>query len=83
MRPAIQSQTALVLCGGGSKGAMEVGLYRALVELGVHIDFVVGTSIGALNGAFIASGRPPQELEAIWTSLDPRKLFRLNSSVDV
>lgn len=71
-------KTALILCGGGSKGAMEVGLYRALVELEVPIDLVVGTSIGALNGAFIAAGRSPSELERVWRSLHPRQLFRLN-----
>jgi NTE family protein len=73
------AKTALILCGGGSKGAMEVGLYRALVELGVQIDFIVGTSIGALNGAFIAAGGTPDELESIWrSSLRPRELFPFN-----
>lgn len=76
--PCDLPKTALILCGGGSKGAMEVGLYRALVELGVPIDLVVGTSIGALNGAFIAAGASPEELERIWRSVRPRRLFRLN-----
>ena len=46
-------RTALVLCGGGSGGAVEAGLYKALVELGIHIDFVVGSSIGSVNGALV------------------------------
>lgn len=74
-------KTALVLCGGGSKGAMEVGFYRALVELGVQIDLIVGTSIGALNGAFIAAGGTPAELERIWRSVRPSELFRFNWQV--
>lgn len=48
--------TALVLCGGGSRGAVEVGLYSAVVELGIPVDLVIGTSVGAINGAAIAAG---------------------------
>ena len=58
----IESPTALVLCGGGSRGALEVGFYRAVRELGLPVDMVLGSSIGALNGACIASGMPPDEL---------------------
>jgi len=70
--------TALVLCGGGSRGAVEVGLYRAVVELGISIDLVVGTSVGAINGAAIASGVPPDALARFWKSLRRRDLFALN-----
>jgi NTE family protein len=59
-------KTALVLCGGGALGAVEVGLYRALVELGLRFDFVVGSSIGAVNGALIAAGLTPAEMEELW-----------------
>ena len=41
----------LVLEGGGAKGAYHIGAYRALSELGIQIDGVVGTSIGAINAA--------------------------------
>ncbi|WP_066388963.1 patatin-like phospholipase family protein [Helicobacter himalayensis] len=47
------AKKALVLGGGGSKGAYQVGAYKALVELEQSFDLVVGTSIGALNGALI------------------------------
>ncbi len=66
--------TALVLCGGGSRGAVEVGLYQAVVELGIPIDFVVGSSIGAVNGALIAAGMSPAELVQHWTSLRTRDI---------
>jgi len=46
--------TALLLCGGGSRGAVEVGPYKTLVELGISIDLIFGTSVGAINGALIA-----------------------------
>jgi NTE family protein len=47
--------TAFVLGGGGLLGAHEVGMLRALAEAGVRPDLVVGTSIGAINGAFVAA----------------------------
>ena len=48
-------RTAFVLGGGGVLGAGEVGMLRALLEAGVVPDLVVGTSVGALNGAFLAA----------------------------
>jgi NTE family protein len=62
-------RTALVLGGGGSRGAVGVGLYKALVELGIPLDFIVSSSIGAVTGAFIAAGMSPAELESHWKSL--------------
>ena len=47
---------ALVLNGGGSRGAYEIGAWQALDELGVRFDGVYGTSIGALNAALFAQG---------------------------
>jgi NTE family protein len=47
--------TAFVLGGGGLLGAHEVGMLRALSEAGIRPDLVVGTSIGAINGAFVAA----------------------------
>ena len=48
-------QTAFVLGGGGLLGAHEVGMLRALEQAGVRPDLVVGTSVGALNGVFVAA----------------------------
>ncbi|MBM6403425.1 patatin-like phospholipase family protein [Phycicoccus sp. CSK15P-2] len=48
-------RTAFVLGGGGVLGATQVGMARALAEAGIRPDLVVGTSIGALNGAFVAA----------------------------
>jgi len=70
--------TALVLCGGGGRGAVEVGLYRAVVELAVPIGLIVGTSVGAINGAAIAAGVPPDALARLWKSLRRQDLFALN-----
>lgn len=57
---------ALVLGGGGSKGALQAGLHRALSELGVRPDLIVGSSVGALNGALIAAGVGPRSLAEGW-----------------
>ena len=55
----------LVLEGGGSKGAYQVGVLKALLENGYRFDAVTGTSIGALNGA-IPAQEGPDTLEEIW-----------------
>jgi NTE family protein len=57
---------------------MEVGLYRALVELGIGINLVVGTSVGAINGAAVAAGISPDALARLWRGLTRRDLFALN-----
>ncbi|MHC1723086.1 MAG: patatin-like phospholipase family protein [Aminipila sp.] len=49
-----KGKTALVLGGGGSRGAYEIGVWQALNELGIEINIVTGTSIGAVNGALVA-----------------------------
>src|SRR5262245_28916052 len=55
----------LVLSGGGAKGAWEAGAAAALVEAGLPIALVAGSSAGALNGAMIAAGRV-ERLDALW-----------------
>jgi len=71
-------RTAFVLAGGGSLGAVEVGMLEALIEAGVTADLVVGASAGAVNGAFFA-GRPDaagvRALRAIWQGLRGRDVF--------
>lgn len=59
----------LVLEGGGTKGAYQIGAYRALRELGIEFKGVAGTSIGALNGAYIVQDNI-DIMEEIWTKYD-------------
>jgi NTE family protein len=49
-----QPKVAFVLSGGASLGAIQVGMLRALYERNIRPDLIVGTSAGALNGAYIA-----------------------------
>ena len=69
--------TAFVLSGGASLGAVQVGMLRALDEAGVHPDLIIGTSVGAVNGAWLA-GHPGQGTEGladIWRSLRRADVF--------
>ena len=69
---------ALVLSGGGAKGACEAGVAAALVEAGLPIALVAGSSAGALNAAMIAAGRV-ERLEALWRGLERDKLYSLRA----
>jgi NTE family protein len=63
--------TAFVLGGGGVLGAVEVGMLRALFEADIQPDLILGTSVGALNGALMAADPSPgviDRLVAVWES---------------
>lgn len=78
MRCLIPSQTALVLGGGGAKGAYEIGAIEALESLGVRAGSVYGTSVGALNAAMYAQGRMEQAA-ALWAELKLEDLVTAES----
>ena len=59
---AIREQVVLVLQGGGALGAYQAGVYQALMEGGIEPDWVIGTSIGAINGALIAGNEPANRI---------------------
>ncbi len=67
---------ALVLSGGGGRGAYECGVYKYLEEVDLLPDILVGTSIGAINAAAIVSGRSAAELEAAWLATQTRDVQR-------
>lgn len=67
--------TALVLSGGGAKGAFGAGVAAALDDAGVEIDIVAGTSAGALNAAGVACGLV-HELVELWSAVESRDVFR-------
>jgi NTE family protein len=71
---------ALVLSGGGAKGAYEAGVAAALVERGVPIRLAAGSSAGALNAAMIADGRLDR-LEALWRGLTRDRVYSLRTRV--
>jgi NTE family protein len=70
--------TAFVLGGGGVLGAAEVGMLRALFEHGIRPDLIVGTSVGAINGALVAADPSPggaDRLRGLWEQLTSRGVF--------
>ncbi|HEY4485160.1 MAG TPA: patatin-like phospholipase family protein [Nitrospiria bacterium] len=67
-------KAALVLSGGGSRGAYGVGVVNALRDLGIHPDIVCGTSSGALSAAMVVAGEEPKLLE-IWRKLTSDQIY--------
>jgi len=78
----VPSQTVLILQGGGALGAFECGVVRALEEAAIYPEIVAGVSIGAFNGAIVASHprHATEALEAFWNDLavDTPELFQRN-----
>lgn len=94
LRPRPRARTAFVLGGGGNLGAVQVGMLRALFERGFAPDFVVGCSVGAVNGAAIAlrpdvtgvdlldtAWRDPSTWSMFGTRVTPLALFRKTTSL--
>jgi NTE family protein len=76
--PLRSRKKALVLSGGGGRGAYHVGVLRFLEEHEWSPDIVVGTSIGAVNGAAIASGHNAYSLWALWQRLETKHVQKVN-----
>ena len=74
----MSGRTAFVLAGGGSLGAVQVGMLKALTRKGIVPDLLVGASVGAINAAFFA-GLPTSEgvarLERVWLALQSTDVF--------
>lgn len=72
---------AIVFGGGGARGAFEIGVWKALDELGYHADIVTGTSVGALNGALYILGNQ-NEAEKMWKEIETHDIFGFESQID-
>lgn len=71
---------ALSLEGGGARGAYQIGAVKALFENGYKFDAIVGTSIGAINGAYIAQG-DFDKIYSMWQTMSFKDLFDLDNEV--
>ena len=67
---------ALVLSGGGGRGAYELGVFKAFMERSRRFDLISGTSVGAITGAAVASGLTMPELEAMWSRMHQFKVMQ-------
>ncbi len=77
-------QIVLVLQGGGALGAYQVGAYQALHEAGIEPDWVIGTSIGAINAALIAGNKPEQRLAKLsefWDGVEWHQPFGVTTAL--
>ena len=82
---AERPKVAVVLCGGGAKGAAHIGALKVIEEAGVPVDMVVGTSMGAIVGGLYAIGYTPEQLDSIissqnWETLLSDQTERLDRS---
>ncbi len=74
--PSNAQKVGIVLSGGGARGMAHIGFLKALEENNIPIDFIAGTSSGALVGGLYASGYSPEEIEAMTTSEEFEKIVR-------
>ncbi|PRC91966.1 patatin-like phospholipase family protein [Solimicrobium silvestre] len=73
----LPGRVVLVLQGGGALGAYQVGVYEALHAAGIEPEWVIGTSIGAINGALIAGNKPADRMEkllAFWEKIEQQSI---------
>lgn len=88
--PLHAQKVALVLSGGGSKGVAHIGVIKALEENGIPIDYVAGTSMGAIIGGLYAAGYSPEEMIALvnsdefteWVDSEISKKYRYFYNLD-
>ena len=73
--PAHAQRVGLVLSGGGAKGMTHIGIIRALEENGIPIDYITGTSMGAIIGSLYAMGYSPDEMEDLLRSPDFKRWY--------
>jgi len=78
---AIEEQLVLVLQGGGALGAYQAGVYEALMEGGIEPDWVIGTSIGAINGAIVAGNEPKNRIARLREFWDGASKSRVHDSI--
>ena len=81
-RPQEQRQVVLVFQGGGALGAYQAGAYQALHETGIEPDWIIGTSIGAINASLIAGNEPDnrvERLEEFWRRMRRKEFWGLSN----
>jgi NTE family protein len=75
---SIPGQVVLVLQGGGALGSYQAGVYQALHEAGIEPDWIIGTSIGAINASLIAGNAPKNRLSRLqefWKRMEQNPIW--------
>lgn len=78
--PEGRQKIGLVLGGGGARGAAHIGVLRKLEELKIPVDYITGTSMGAIVGGLYAAGLEVSEIESILVNSDWVELFNDSSN---
>ncbi|RXH03326.1 MULTISPECIES: patatin-like phospholipase family protein [Bradyrhizobium] len=79
----LPGQVVLVLQGGGALGSYQAGVYQALHEAGIEPDWIIGTSIGAINASLIAGNAPRQRLARLrefWKRMEQNPIWNLRTA---
>ncbi|WP_027571125.1 patatin-like phospholipase family protein [Bradyrhizobium sp. WSM1743] len=79
----LPGQIVLVLQGGGALGSYQAGVYQALHEAGIEPDWIIGTSIGAINASLIAGNEPRQRLARLkefWKRMEQNPVWNLRTA---
>jgi NTE family protein len=76
VQAAERLKVGLALSGGGARGAAHIGVIKELERQGIPIDYVAGTSMGAIVGGLYASGRSTADIEQILNEIDWAKMFK-------
>jgi len=76
IEPKLRPTIALVLAGGGAKGAAHIGVLKALEELHIPVDIITGTSMGAFVGGLYATGMSADEIESLIDTVDWNSGYR-------
>ena len=69
-------KVGLVLSGGGAKGLAHIGVLKVIDSLGIKVDYVAGTSMGAIVGGLYASGYNAEQLDSIFSNVDVDALLQ-------
>jgi NTE family protein len=80
---ALPGQVVLVLQGGGALGSYQAGVYQALHEASIEPDWIIGTSIGAINASLIAGNEPENRLarlEEFWKRMEQKAVFSFHDA---
>lgn len=80
LRIDLEKEYGIVLEGGGARGAYQIGVWKALREVGIKIKGVAGTSVGALNGALICMD-DLEKAEEIWGNMTYSTVFNVDDSM--
>jgi NTE family protein len=81
--PDLPGQVVLVLQGGGALGSYQAGVYQALHEAGIEPDWIIGTSIGAINASLIAGNAPDRRLARLkefWKRMEQNPVWNLRTA---